>query len=428
MLDARCWMPDDRNRCSVGPCRCRGWWKSLATLVFYLAANVSHSASSLASDRLDLVLPTANDALLRGEPAAFYQYVERHYHDETSYPWEGGQYGFVRDPVDAPDGGFLCTRFHEGVDIKPLRRDAHDEPLDDVLSVAPGTVVHVSPEARASNYGKYVVVEHRWNGCPYYALYAHLSEIFVTEDQPVVRGAVLARMGHTGDGIDRPRSHVHFELNLMLSTGFDAFYQAGAGPTEPNRHGLFHGQNLAGLDVGRLFLELRQNPALTIPEFLANEETFFRVLLPADPSGRPPDLLRLYPWMGAGPGATTTLGAGGTATPAVASWEVSFTRSGLPLKVLPAATAVTVPTLSYAKPADVPYWQLTHRLLFGAGKLATLSPYGRKLADLLMATAAPPPRPAPPASSPTPSSEPTTAEKIRNPAKPPADAARRRRP
>lgn len=339
-----------------------------------------------AADRLDLVLPTANDGLLRGEPAAFYQYVERHYHDETTTPWEGGQYGFVRDPIDSP-AGILFTRFHEGIDVKPLRRDAHEEPLDEVLSVAPGRVVHVSPLAGGSNYGKYVVVEHRWDGCPYYSLYAHLSEIAVAGGQTVLRGAVLARMGHTGEGIDRPRSHVHFELNLMLSTGFDAFYQAAAGPADPNRHGLYHGQNLAGMDVGRLFLELRKNPALTIPEFLAGEETFFKVLLPADPSGRAPDLLRLYPWMGGG-------SPPGTARPA--AWEVSFTRSGLPLKVLPAATAVPGPTLSYARPVEVPYWQLTHRLLFGAGKVPVLSPYGRKLAELIMV---PPPGAAGPGTS-----------------------------
>ena len=358
-------------------------WRAFATtVVAVVGITVAPAAIVAAADRLDLVLPTANDAFLRGEPAAFYQYVERHYHEETTYPWEGGQYGFVRDPVDSP-AGVLFTRFHEGVDIKPLRRDARDEPLDEVLSVAPGRVVHVSPLAGGSNYGKYVVVEHRWDGCAYYSLYAHLSEIFVTEGQAVPRGAVLARMGHTGEGIDRPRAHVHFELNLMLSTGFDTFYQAGAGPGDPNKHGLFHGQNLAGLDVGRLFLALRQNPALTLPEFLAGEETFFRVLLPADPAGRPPDLLRLYPWMGSGAPPPSPDNAN---APRPAAWEVFFTRGGLPLKVLPSATPVSAPTLAYVQPADVPYWQLTHRLLFGAGKLPVLSPYGRKLAELLMAT------------------------------------------
>lgn len=356
----------------------------LALLWLCLAASGLRPPASAAPapERLDLILPTANDALLHGEPAAFYQYVERHFHEETSYPWEGGQYGFVRDPIEGPGGTMLFTRFHEGIDIKPLRRDPHGEPLDEILAVAPGRVAHVSAEARGSNYGKYVVVEHRFGGCPYYSLYAHLSEVFVTEGQEVARAAVLARMGHTGDGIDRPRSHVHFELNLLLSTGFDSYYQAQAGPTDPNKHGLYHGQNLAGMDVGRLYQELAKHPALTIPEFLAKEETFFKVLLPAGP--QPPELLRLYPWMG--PGSTPAA----TAAEHPAAWEVSFTRSGLPLKVLPAATAVPAPTLSFVQPASVPYWQLTHRLLFGAGKLGTLSPYGRKLAELIALPPGPP--------------------------------------
>ena len=52
--------------------------------------------------------------------------------------------------------------------------------------------------------------------------------------------------------------------------------------------------NLAGLDVARLYLALRKNPALTIPEFLAGEETFYKITLP---KAQHFDLLTLYPWM-----------------------------------------------------------------------------------------------------------------------------------
>ena len=51
-----------------------------------------------------LLLPTANDALFRGDGEAFYQYVQRDIKGVISYPWEGGQYGFVRDPVETPEG------------------------------------------------------------------------------------------------------------------------------------------------------------------------------------------------------------------------------------------------------------------------------------------------------------------------------------
>ncbi len=332
------------------------------------------SGRAQAADRLDLALPTANDAIFRDDPAAFYQYIERDFRNEKTYPWEGGQFGFVRDPIESPLG-ILFVRFHEGIDIRPLRRDARDEPLDEVLATAAGRVVHVSGEARASNYGRYVVVEHRFDGCPYYSLYAHLSEIWVTVGQSVARAEAIARMGHTGAGIDRTRSHLHFELNLMLSPNFDRWYDAVAagGADDPNKHGIFNGQNLAGLDIARLLLALRKNPTLTLPEFFAQEETFFRVLVPAGPT--PPEMLRLYPWMGNG--------APFNAQPRPASWEIAFTRGGLPLKILPSPTTVARPTLSYVKPATVPYWQLTHRLLYGAGNLATISPYGMKLLNLI---------------------------------------------
>lgn len=344
------------------------------TLVALCLAGSLWPARALASDRLDLALPTANDALFRDEPAAFYQYIERDFHNEKSYPWEGGQYGFVRDPIDSPLG-VIFVRFHEGIDIRPLRRDGRDEPLDEVLATAPGRVVHASSEARASNYGRYIVIEHRFDGCPYYSLYAHLSELWVSEGASVSRGQPIARMGHTGEGIDRTRSHLHFELNLMLSPNFDAWYGANAtsGPNDPNKHGLYNGQNLAGLDIARLLLALRKKPELTLPEFFAQEETFFRVLIPAGPE--PPEMLRLYPWMGNG--------APFSSQGRPAAWEVSFNRTGLPLKILPATTTVTQPTLSFVQPAAVPYWQLTHRLLFGAGNLGRLSPYGMKLINLI---------------------------------------------
>ena len=53
--------------------------------------------------------------------------------------------------------------------------------------------------------------------------------------------------------------------------------------------------NLAGLDVARLYLALRSNPGLTIPEFLNHEETFYKVALPKALWHF--DLSQLYPWM-----------------------------------------------------------------------------------------------------------------------------------
>jgi murein DD-endopeptidase MepM/ murein hydrolase activator NlpD len=340
---------------------------ALAGLAWFLLPGATRTEAQMPR----LILPTANDALFRGDGEAFYQYVQRDFKGEISYPWEGGQYGFVRDPVETPEG-LVYVHFHEGIDIKPLRRDAAGEPLDDIVAIAAGRVVHCSETAGHSNYGRYIVIEHRWGGSPYYSLYAHLSEIAVSPGLEVSAGQRIARMGHTGAGITRERSHVHFEINLMLTKKFDDWYIAGA-PTEPNYHGIYNGLNLAGFNVAKFYLAQRRNPALTVPEFLAGEEVFFKVLTPA--TGQPPDLVRTYPWM--------TSGAAAVGKPA--SWEISFDRTGLPLRVTPSNQVVALPTLSYVKPATVPYWMLTRRLVYASGRQAKLSPYGRRLVELIMA-------------------------------------------
>src|SRR5260370_22067726 len=103
------------------------------TVTFFAFALV-HSAAMGENQAVDLGLPTDNDALFSGGGAAFYQYIERNYNGVKSTPWEGGQYGFVRDPTDTA-GGVVYTRFHEGIDIRPLQRDANGDPLDGVRAI-----------------------------------------------------------------------------------------------------------------------------------------------------------------------------------------------------------------------------------------------------------------------------------------------------
>src|SRR3954464_3580456 len=198
---------------------------SLATLVTVAGmALLSATGSDVSAEPLDLALPTDNDALFRGEGAEFYQYVERDYKGVKSTPWEGGRYGFVRDPIETSEG-IVFTRFHEGIDIRALQRDAKGEPLDEVRSVAAGKVVHVSEVAGYSNYGKYVVIEHHWDGSSFFSLYGHLSEIAVRPGNSVARGQRIGGMGHTGEGINQARSHVHLELNMLFSREFNHWHQ-----------------------------------------------------------------------------------------------------------------------------------------------------------------------------------------------------------
>jgi murein DD-endopeptidase MepM/ murein hydrolase activator NlpD len=333
-----------------------------------LIALIFLGATAGRAEPLNLVLPTDNDALLRGDGPAFYQYIERDYHGEKSTPWEGGRYGFVRNPVET-SAGIIYTRLHEGMDIKPLQRDAGGEPLDVVRAIAPGLVVHANPTAGWSNYGRYVVVEHRFDGCKYYSLYGHLSSISVHEGQHVQQRDQLGVMGHTGEGLNQARAHVHLELNLMLSRQFDAWHEAHF-KNDPNRHGLYNGLNLVGIDIARLYLALQKQPALTIPEFLAEEETLYRVLVPASKNF---DLAKFYPWMVRRSEAEP------------ASWELSFNRAGVPLKIQASAKPVVEPELSYMKPSGVDGATLTMDRISGHGANAHLTEKGRQFMRLLVA-------------------------------------------
>src|SRR6476646_6909292 len=109
-------------------------WRVLA---IGLAVRVFSGSLLAQNSKTEISLPTDNDALFRGGGPDFYQYIERDFQGEKSTPWEGGRYGFVRNPR-ATSGGIVYTRLHEGIDIKPLQRDASGEPTDVVRAIAPG--------------------------------------------------------------------------------------------------------------------------------------------------------------------------------------------------------------------------------------------------------------------------------------------------
>jgi murein DD-endopeptidase MepM/ murein hydrolase activator NlpD len=319
------------------------------------------------AEPLSLVLPTENDAIFRGDGEAFYQYIERDYQGVKSTPWEGGRYGYVRNPVETGNG-IVYTRLHEGIDIRPLQRDAQGEPLDAVRAIAAGVVVHTNTVPGYSNYGRYVVVEHRFDGCKYYSLYGHLSSIGVHNGQRVQPRDQLGVMGHTGEGLNQARAHVHLELNLMLSRHFESWHDTFF-KNDPNHNGLYNGLNLSGLDIARLYLALQKQPGLTIPQFLAEEETLYRVLLPASKNF---DLPKLYPWM------VRQKSEGGQG-----SWEVSFNRAGVPLSIKSNPKPVSGPELSYLKPGGVSSGLLTNERLSGRGGSARLTEKGTQFMRLL---------------------------------------------
>ena len=349
--------------------------------LFWLAALVllGGMPGRAGAQTLDLILPTGNDALFSGDGPAFYQYTDRRTKRGVSRPWQGGQYGFVRNVRQTPYGA-VYSRFHEGVDIKPLHRDRASEPLDTVRAVDDGEVVYVNAVEKQSNYGKYVVVEHWWGGAPFYSLYAHLADVHVRAGQMVQQGDRLGRLGYTGVGINRRRAHVHFEINLLLNRIFQPWYDAYFEEDDPNYHGIYSGLNLAGVDVPALYLTLRDEPSLTIRAFLERQPAFFTVTVTNEGML---DLLWRYPWLSPEHNAWTMLYRDVERRP---SWAITFARSGLPLHVEPSDRVVAEPTVEVLDRSPIEYRYLTKGLITGADDDYTLSKNGLRYIDLLTRT------------------------------------------
>ena len=342
----------------------------MRTRAFFLSLLLSLFGGSVGL-ALDIILPTKNDALFTNEPEKFYMHVNRYTDGVKTTPWEGGSYGFVRNMRVTPQGT-IFTRFHEGVDIRPLERDPKGNPLDEIVAISAGRVVHVNPRPGGSNYGRYIVIEHQWDGCPYYSLYAHLGEISVEPGVEVTQGQKIAIMGYTGRGIDRERAHLHLEIAMLLSEHFASFYGQHWDPA-PNVHGIYSGLNLTGVDVARLYREARKDPKLTIPKFLAGEETFFHVDVPGTATL---DLLKRYPWM-------AEVDTAKNASSPQGGWRISFAQSGIPLRVKRLQDTVAAARVTVAKPTVHPLQHVTCGIVAGTGMSGALTKSGTRLLALM---------------------------------------------
>lgn len=314
----------------------------------------------------DLRLPTENEHLFSGEPDRFYMHVDRTFEGVVSKPWEGGAFGFVRSPMRI-DGRVVLTKFHEGIDIAPIRRDKAGNPLDLVWSISAGRVVHVSNTASHSNYGKYVVVAHVWEGSEVLSLYAHLGEITCRPGDRVDAGSVLGRLGYTGAGINRARAHLHLELGMLLSRRYPDWHATtGKGV---NHHGLYNGMNIAGSDVASFYLARHKDRSLSFSRFLETKPVHFKV---AVPKHGVPDFVARHPWI---------LRDGPTDAE---SWEISFSATGLPLAFTPVRRGSARPVVTSIRPSDIPQRHLTRNLVDGTGNEATLTRGGLELLSLML--------------------------------------------
>ncbi len=315
-----------------------------------------------AAEPLKISLPTDNQALFDGNPEDFYMFVYRSSEGKTTEAWTGGQYGFVRNLINTEKEGIIATKFHEGLDIKPTKRDKHGNPLDEIRAIASGEVVYVNKLSGGSDYGKYLVIKHDWGYGPFFSLYAHLSQVDVELDQRVLGGFPIGKMGFTGAGLNRTRAHLHLELCMLSTENFTDWLGA------KTPRGSYDGRNLIGLDVASLYQAVKASADMTIPTFLESASPYFKVAIPRKEEL---EITRRYPWLKKG-----NHDAGSP------SFEISFTDSGIPLSVVPSHRQVRKATLTYVRTTRSRHEHYTRGRLTGSGRRASLTKSGAKFIAL----------------------------------------------
>jgi murein DD-endopeptidase MepM/ murein hydrolase activator NlpD len=268
--------------------------------------------SALATvERLQLAWPTPNTAFLEGKPI-----------ETWAQPTVSG------DPLS---GLFGCTRndgnrFHEGIDLLPLRHDARGESVDPVFAAMAGVVRHVSHRAADSSYGRYIVLEHPGATPAVYTLYAHLRSIApgIEPGAVVTRGQTIGVLGRSAGGytIPKERAHLHFEIGLRLSDGFQRWFDSRRF-TSPNRHGNYNGMNLMGFDPQDFFDAFRQRRVDNVVDYLAQLTPAVRLRVARSSV---PDFAERYPSLVRGRWSPNGQLGG---------WEIACWWTGLPLELRP---------------------------------------------------------------------------------------------
>lgn len=252
-----------------------------------------------------LIWPTPNDAFMRGLG------VEAFVQPTVSGRTESGLFGCVRN------GG---SKFHEGLDLFPVRRTRDGRSADPAYAVLPGTVVYVNDKAGASNYGRYVVIVHDGEEPAFHTLYAHLATIGagIRPGAKVDAAAVVGIIGNTPSHIiPVSRSHLHFEMGFKLTDDFQSWYDRQKFGS-PNRHGRWNGMNLVGIDPLEYYTAYRDGEVRDMLDFLRRSPAVAKVRVR---SGVTPSFIRNYPaFLTAKPAPGRT----------IAGWEIVFDRFGIP--------------------------------------------------------------------------------------------------
>lgn len=261
---------------------------------------------------MPLALAGGNFAVWPTESCAFFngETYENFIQGTAGHPPASGLFGDVRN------GGY---KFHEGIDIKPVRRDKKREPLDDVFAAMDGEIVHINRVGGRSGYGKYAVLEHGAGNVRVYTLYAHMRDIddSLKAGDKIAKGDRLGRMGRTAlYKIGRDQAHLHFEIGLRLCDDFDRWY-AKRKFKEKNHFGAYNGMNLFGMDPLAFFEAVRDGG------FNGDFAGYIKLLPTAFVvrfyTAKTPDFVTRYPKL------ADTVGFN-------CGWDIYFTWYGMPQK------------------------------------------------------------------------------------------------
>lgn len=256
-----------------------------------------------------LIWPTPNPAFQNGEP------IEAYIQPTVSGRVESGLFGCVRN------GG---SRFHEGIDLYPIKRDRRGEAADPVYSVLPGRVVHASRVPGYSSYGRYVVVEHDQESPRYHTLYAHLASVAdgIMPGARVETGTVLGIMGRSATyTIPHSRAHLHFEIGFRLTDDFQNWYDHQKFSSK-NRHGIWNGMNLVSVDPLAFYQSMRSGEVTHLHEHLRRLPVATRIRVF---SNQVPNFVQNYPSLVTKPFAGKR----------VVAWDIAFTQYGVPKEWTP---------------------------------------------------------------------------------------------
>jgi murein DD-endopeptidase MepM/ murein hydrolase activator NlpD len=301
-----------------------------------------------------LIWPTPNPAFQNGQP------IEDYVQPTSSGRVESGLFGCVRN------GG---AKFHEGLDLFPVKRNARGEALDPVYAILPGRVVHISRRSGHSSYGRYLVVQHDQETLPFHSLYAHMASVdsALSVGSRVEAGTELGIMGRSAAGytIPRSRAHLHLELGFRLTDDFQAWFDR-QGFGSRNRHGVWNGMNLVSVDPLVFYKAIRGGRVANMGEFLRRLPVAARIRVH---SAEVPSFVRNYP-------SVVTRSHVGRQ---IVAWDIAFTEFGVPKEWTPRFVGENlsgrpgdVRVLTYSP--EILEAQTCRRVLSVGGRVPTIAP------------------------------------------------------